>query len=340
MAKLMWYLTLNFDSGIDNVKFNYGSREKIFSTSVEQYPVNHEPGNNVILTVTLKNGYALDKAVYNNGIAIGTINGNIITIPEPESNASYTWTLTSKQATSKVSIDLTTLTGWDNVTPGEHQISVVAKATGYRDSAKSAAVTFTKASVSTGETWVLNDKLHFGAKSWSYNVNFTSNGNSYNTFAFNFSSPLEAYLVYGSTNVYDTNSYWTNDAYRTITFETAPTGALLTWLQANGTKQGGTTAAHTLTIEEQFSYGDNITVNGNSVTSPYTLQNGDVIKVPTTNSTTTINGTSYSIRDESVLNINNQDIVISRTGPEKVISPSPYITINYTENANSGGEIN
>ena len=91
------------------------------------------------------------------------------------------------------------------------------------------------------------------------------------------------------------------------------------------------TTAHTLTIEEQFSYGDNITVNGNSVTSPYTLQNGDVIKVPTTNSTTTINGTSYSIRDESVLNINNQDIVISRTGPEKVVSPVPYITINYTE---------
>ena len=30
---------------------------------------------------------------------------------------------------------------------------------------------------------------------------------------------------------------WVNEAYRTITFETAPTGELLTWLQANGTKQ-------------------------------------------------------------------------------------------------------
>ena len=30
---------------------------------------------------------------------------------------------------------------------------------------------------------------------------------------------------------------WTNEAYRTITFENAPTGDLLTWLQANGTKQ-------------------------------------------------------------------------------------------------------
>ena len=27
------------------------------------------------------------------------------------------------------------------------------------------------------------------------------------------------------------------EAYRTITFESAPTGELLTWLQANGTKQ-------------------------------------------------------------------------------------------------------
>ena len=47
---------------------------------------------------------------------------------------------------NRISIDLTTLTGWDNVTSGEHQISVVAKATGYLDSEKSTAVTFTKAS--------------------------------------------------------------------------------------------------------------------------------------------------------------------------------------------------
>lgn len=47
-------------------------------------------------------------------------------------------------STNKVTIDLTTLSGWNDVTSGEHQISVVAKATGYRDSEKSTPITFTK----------------------------------------------------------------------------------------------------------------------------------------------------------------------------------------------------
>ncbi len=145
MAVKQWNLTLNFDSGIDNVVFNYGSNEHIFSTSGEKYTVGYQPGSNVILTVTLKMGYTLNTAVNDGVIAIGTINGNVVTIPEPESGFNYTWTLTSKQATSKVSIDLTTLSGWDNVTSGEHTIQVIAKASGYLDSEKSTAVTFTKA---------------------------------------------------------------------------------------------------------------------------------------------------------------------------------------------------
>lgn len=92
-------------------------------------------------------------------------------------------------------------------------------------------------SVPQGETWVLNSSLSFGIKSWSYNINFTSNGNSYSNFSYNFTSPIASYLVYGTTNVYDTNTLWTSEAYRTITFSTAPTGDLLTWLQANGVKQ-------------------------------------------------------------------------------------------------------
>ena len=245
------------------------------------------------------------------------------------SGAAYT----TREDISKVSIDLTTLSGWDNVTSGEHQISVVAKATGYLDSEKSTAVAFTKASTSTGETWVLNDILHFGTKSWSYNVNFTSNGNSYSTFAYNFSSPLEAYLVYGSTNVYDTNSYWANTAYKTITFDTAPTGDLLTWLQANGVKQGGTTA-HTLTWSDSTIV---VTVNGNAVTSPYTLANGDKIVLkrtskPSYNAIITAGTDTYDTDVTSPpITINNSDILIEigTTSP----SPSLYgsFTINYTE---------
>lgn len=93
-------------------------------------------------------------------------------------------------------------------------------------------------STPSGETWLLNADLTFGAKSWSHDINFTSNGNSYSKFSYNFSSPMAAYLVYGTTDVYEANSHsWTNEAYRTVIFATAPTGDLLTWLQNNGTKQ-------------------------------------------------------------------------------------------------------
>ena len=92
--------------------------------------------------------------------------------------------------------------------------------------------------VSEGETWLLNAELTFGIKNWSHDINFTSNGNSYSKFSYNLSSPIDAYLVYGTTNVYEVNSHvWTNNAYRTVIFATAPTGDLLTWLQANGVKQ-------------------------------------------------------------------------------------------------------
>lgn len=96
---------------------------------------------------------------------------------------------------------------------------------------------YTQTKPVTGETWLLNDTLVLGAKSWEYNINFTSNGNSYSKFNYYFLNPLESYLRYDTTNVYDTNTLWTNEAYRTVTFETAPTGDLLTWLQANGVKQ-------------------------------------------------------------------------------------------------------
>lgn len=249
-------------------------------------------------------------------------------------------------STNKVSIDLTTLSGWDNVSSGTHEISVVAKATGYLDSEKSAAVSFTKASVSTGETWVLNSQIETETE-FNANISFKdANGNSYsNIIGVRYTEPGEppdgAYgISFDGSYVYNTSGSitgWHNEAYRTITFLEEPTGDLLTWLTANGTKQGGTTA-HTLTWSDQYSYAEAITVNGNEITSPYTLQNGDVIKVPTLTKTT-INGVSYSTFDESTLNISGEDITIARTGAEKTTSPVPYITINYTKNANSGGNI-
>ena len=45
---------------------------------------------------------------------------------------------------TKVSVDLTTLSGWQSLSTGTHNITIVAKAAGYRDSEESAGVEVTK----------------------------------------------------------------------------------------------------------------------------------------------------------------------------------------------------
>lgn len=89
------------------------------------------------------------------------------------------------------------------------------------------------------ETWVLNASLQF-TSSVATEINFTSNGTAFVYFRINTpemyyctsTSPFSGYVT-----VYNRQSGWVNQAYRTVVFDTAPTGDLLTWLQANGTKQ-------------------------------------------------------------------------------------------------------
>ena len=51
----------------------------------------------------------------------------------------------TEKSTTKVSVDLTTLPGWSSISTGSHNITIVAKAEGYRDSEPSAAVSVEKA---------------------------------------------------------------------------------------------------------------------------------------------------------------------------------------------------
>ena len=99
---------------------------------------------------------------------------------------------------------------------------------------------------SSGETWVLNESPSKPSSKIDLDINFTSNDT-------NFSHILIANetgvwrvqgITYGvdvgsGTLVYGSINGWSNTAYRTLILDTPPTGDLLTWLQANGTKQGG-----------------------------------------------------------------------------------------------------
>ena len=98
------------------------------------------------------------------------------------------------------------------------------------------------------ETWLLNEQPQWiGISSRDFSIQFTSNNQSFTLFRFNRSGDNQYDLQYndvvvnGGTWNNSLNSPnwtgWANSAYRTVTFETAPTGDLLTWLQANGTKQ-------------------------------------------------------------------------------------------------------
>lgn len=98
----------------------------------------------------------------------------------------------------------------------------------------------------TGETWMLNSDLSSAANLGRTVIDFVSNGASFKSLSYNISGePNSLYYFEAATGTTSTLAYvfgtWQNTAYRTITFSTPPTGNLLTWLQANGTKQGGVT---------------------------------------------------------------------------------------------------
>lgn len=92
--------------------------------------------------------------------------------------------------------------------------------------------------VSSGETWVLNENAYDVINNFTYTANFVCDGTNYTTIV-NSNNPMTGGLFYDTTQVVhpDYASQFVNEKYRTITFATAPTGDLLTWLQANGTKQ-------------------------------------------------------------------------------------------------------
>jgi len=109
---------------------------------------------------------------------------------------------------------------------------------------------------SQGETWVINEYAELG--SFYFDVDFTSNNTEYvrlvslwveyeDEYDYYSLTYCETISPYKATEVYSYdyddenygnmwNNSWIDEAYRTVTFETAPTGDLLTWLEANAVK--------------------------------------------------------------------------------------------------------
>ena len=77
-----------------------------------------------------------------------TANGTTVSWDAVENATSYDVyaddTVLLGSVASQSSVDLTTLSGWADLTDGNHIIKIVAKADGYRDSERSAGVEVTK----------------------------------------------------------------------------------------------------------------------------------------------------------------------------------------------------
>lgn len=133
-------------------------------------------------------------------------------------------------ATPRLSVDVSTLAGWANLSAGSHDITIVAKADGFKDSAPSAAVQVTKAASTK--------TLKAGTYKWKDVPNFTnaptstlfdfldSNGSSY--FGVGITGTTSGYVNYFTNSTgtdYTTafnieDEFWENTAYKTITLAT------------------------------------------------------------------------------------------------------------------------
>lgn len=93
------------------------------------------------------------------------------------------------------------------------------------------------------ETWLIDDSPILSGL-YEYTIDFISNGNNYMQFSFvgRAPAPQQSGLYYDNTFVCTDSpepmqSSWVDQVYRTVTFEEAPTGTLLTWLESHAVKQ-------------------------------------------------------------------------------------------------------
>ena len=97
------------------------------------------------------------------------------------------------------------------------------------------------------ETWVI--KSDAAGVFATTQIAFTSNGRKFTSIGADYDAGSFVILRYGNEEIagYDTAGggvvyEFYNEAYRKLTFDTPPTGALLTWLQSNAVKQPDDTA--------------------------------------------------------------------------------------------------
>ena len=139
------------------------------------------------------------------------------------------------------------------------------------------------------ETWVLNKQLHLTGDA-SYIASFTCNGTVY---AGIYTTSETVRYLFNTSQLGGQRAYtrygWDNQVYRTIVFDESPSGNLLEWLQANGTKQSEPEPPEPTTPKNACL----IDGTGYSIKSGKALINGTVYTIK--KGRTLIGGTGYDI---------------------------------------------
>lgn len=233
-APAIAFITINFDSHISKV--TYSGVEWTASGQSQQTAI--VDGSTGVFTVTLDSGYVLDTVTLGSDFDNTTLSAKTDTSFSLlfGNTAGGTITITSKKATSQVSIDLTTLSGWGNVSSGEHSLQIQAKANGFATSEKSTAISFTKSADKTSLKWKFNGTKAF-IPQMSYDNSFEIDYDVYNNDTLVESNLHHVYfndnytyMTFGSSGYWDT----TNNKYgggNIILFKTEPSGFLLQFLQ-------------------------------------------------------------------------------------------------------------
>lgn len=118
-------------------------------------------------------------------------------------------------------------------------------------------------------TWVINEKPDYqGEEDLSVTIPLIAGGNSYDGIeiepSVKYPSPTCIIRVLNGEEIYNGTAFWPEFADRTLTFGTAPTGELLTWLQANAVPQGSSTKTYAQVTNENGAVSIRVFENGDA----------------------------------------------------------------------------
>lgn len=169
-------MTINFDSHVIKVT-STGIADYEWTTSGQSVDVGGYGGTTYYATVTLEDGYEIANVTStDSNYNLLTFSGNVISFRTEYSGMGSGFTITTKAAATKQTIDVSELSGWANLATGNHQITVKTKASGYVDSSASNAVTVTKAA--SGYSVSVTTYENNGKQSYEYS---TDNGTTWNS---------------------------------------------------------------------------------------------------------------------------------------------------------------